>query len=493
MSALLRHYSAKSVAAVSGLFTLANLKRLLLLWVPAALMSAFLALCCVLLPWILNVALIGAVVFAVIMMVAPWVGLFLYVVVILFAPDLKLADLATMFSLLVFGIHLWRLKQARFVMPDQLRWPLWGFAALVLLSFVTGIFYFHTQIPYVYRDGRNFLYWLWLPMLALYCGSRPDGLRKLNRVMLAVAVLVSLMALFAAVTGIQIAATGRVGSLETAGAEQGAFTRVQMPGFPFVSWAMVWLVVTLLYKRINLFLGLALGGLLAAALVVNFGRGLWVWTLIGMLLPVFFIGQGRAAKLLITLVLLGGLGVATLAVVKPSTLDAITVRMMSVKDEGGRNTSYGWREWENQDALVALKNSPALGVGMGGEYRPWIPILRIFAEHTRYIHESYLYIALKLGIPGLLLMLAVFWRAWQHGRRSLPLVDEQDRTLLLACLCVFPAWLGLCLTQPELMLHSSVFYMTCVVTVFLASYKGVLPVAVPAHKRKRQRALEALA
>ncbi|MBV7535969.1 O-antigen ligase family protein [Duganella sp. sic0402] len=484
MSAMLRQYSAASLSALAGIFTRANLKRLVLLWLPVLLLSSFIGLCCVMLPWMLNAALIGAVVYAVVMLASPWLGLFMYVVVILFAPDVKLADVATAASLLAFCIHLLRLKKINYALPREVRWPLWGFAALVLLSFVTAIAYFHTQIPYIYRDGRNFIYWLWLPLLAVYCGSTPDGVRKLNRVMLAVAILVSVMALFAAVTGIQLAATGRVGSLETAGAAQGAFTRVQMPGFPFVTWALVWLVVMMLYRRVNMAVGILLGGLLAAALVVNFGRALWVWTLIGMLIPVFFIGQSRTAKLLVTLVTVGALGIAALAIAKPSTLDAIMVRMMSVKDEGGKNTSYGWREWENQDAVAALKRSPVIGVGMGGEYRNWIPILRVFAEHTRYIHESYLYIALKLGVFGLLLMLMVFWRAWRHGRRSMALAEQEDRLPLLASLCVFPAWLGLCLTQPELMLHSSVFFMTCILTVLLSSYRGRLLATAAQAKHK---------
>jgi hypothetical protein len=436
-------------------------------WISLLGVSFFVGLCCVFLPWWLNVALVALVTYTATLLLAPWLGFTLYVLIVLFSPDFKIADVATVFTLLIFTVQVLRKNVGTFKFPNAIRSTLLVFTGLILFSFTLSFLYFHNQIPYIYRDGRAFIYWLWIPLLWRLMANESDAIIKLGRVFFAVATTVALIALFEAVTGIQIIAIGLVGALDTAGAaSQSAFTRVQMPGFLYVMWAVVWLSLSLLYRKINYAVGAVLLIIFAAAIFVNFGRALWIWTFIAVITPIFFIGRRRATNFIASAFVIIVLGTTTLAVVHPSTLDAVAVRLLSVKDEGGRNTSYGWREWENQDAIATLKRSPLVGVGIGGEYRPWIRILAIFAEHTRYIHDSYLYIALKIGIPGLLCLLWLFWQSWNRGRRVISLIAEKNKLVILACVSFFPAIMGLSLTQPEFMNPYSIVLFASLIALF---------------------------
>ena len=469
----LRQYSVGFSSSLGGLFTRDNFKSLLVFWLPVFLASAFIGLCCVILPWILPLGLAAAIGYVATLFLLPWAGFGAYVVLAVVAPDFKIADVLTVLTMAVLVFRLFVYKQSAPALPPRLFFILTTFAAIVVVSFGLAIVYFHNSVSNIYRDGRVFLYWLWLPILWRMVAGHQEGLQKLVRVLLGVAFTVVLVAGFQWVSGIQIVATGLVASLGATSGFNESVTRVQMPGFLFVTWAIIWVCLQVLYKRINLLLGGLMLLVLIAGLYVNFGRGLWTWTFIGVMIPLFFVGGGRSVKL-IAVVILGGLfSVATLAIVKPSVLENVSERLLSVQNEGGRRTSYGWRALENRESLTTLQRSPAVGVGVGGEYRPWLHELRLFPDHVRYVHNSYLYVAVKLGIPGLLCLLALYWRSWNEARKRLPVVADQDRVPLLACLAFLPASLGLSITQPELMNPYSILLFVAVIVIF--AHASILP------------------
>jgi O-antigen ligase len=476
----LRQYSLGFSSALGGLFTKANVKALFLLWLPVFLASAFVGLCCVVLPWWLCVAMGAAAGYVVLLWLFPWVGFGAYVFVVLAAPDFKIADLATIVTLSIMVFRLWVYRSTAPAMPRRLYNVALAYGGFIALSFALAIVYFHNGVPNIYRDGRAFCYWIWLPVLWRMTAAHADGVQKLVRVLIGIAFTIVVLALFQWLTGKQVIASGLVASLGSGAGED--VTRVQMPGFMYVSFALIWLTQQILYKRINAWLGGGLALLALAGLYVNFGRGLWIWTFIGLLLPLFFVGGVRAFKLLGAVIVTGVLVIGTLAVVKPSLLEHAADRLLSVKNEGGKRTSYGWRELENHEATLTLRRTPIVGVGMGGEYRPWLHELRIFAEHVRYIHNTYFLVALKLGIPGLLCFLLFYWRAWNGARKGLPTVSERYRPTLLACLSFLPVAMGLSVTQPEIINPYGVLLFTAII-VLCANF-FVPDVAVVKPKRQ---------
>lgn len=427
----------------------------------AAVVGAF----CALLPWFIPLAAFLFVGYLGILWFLPWAGLVVCTVLIMCAPDFKIADALLVSSLPVFyfrfkggvvlPLHYVRLMKLLFV--------------FVFIGFVAGVFYFKNSAPFVYRDGRIFLYWLWVPVLWRMVSSDENNFEKLGKVILSVGVIVACLAVLQATTKMQIVAIGRVGALETTGAAQEEFTRVQLPGFLYVMWSLCWVIVSIQLRRIKRFVGGCALLLLVSALYVNFGRGLWIWSFVAVLILMFLLGRRHAVQIMLAGLVSISLLLPALYVAKPAMLDAALVRILSVKDEGGANTSYGWRQWENQDAIAALKKSPVLGVGVGGAYRKWFAVLREFDDHPRYIHNSYLFLALKIGVPGAVVLVLSLFAALRFGFVTAVANRGRAPVEMLATLSSLTAVLGLCATQPELMSNHSVFYFCAAVVLIFSS------------------------
>ncbi len=96
--------------------------------------------------------------------------------------------------------------------------------------------------------------------------------------------------------------------------------------------------------------------------------------------------------------------------------------------------SLQWRVFENNKAIESILKHPFLGVGLGGRYRE-LTTLQGEAEglwtrgslaagevsrFTRYVHNSYLSITVKMGIPSILVYLwfclAFLWCGWRTFR-----------------------------------------------------------------------------
>ncbi|MDC6166639.1 O-antigen ligase family protein [Paucibacter sp. XJ19-41] len=431
------------------------------------LFAAFLGLICVFLPWQYVIILCLASVFPLLAWFSPWAGLFFYLLIALLSPDLKIADLATVVLLIIFSLKIVS-TSSKFFLPRQYLVPFLIFIAGTSISLVLAFLFYRNQVPYIYRDGRSFLYWLWLPALYWLTNSTPAGFRKLARTLAAVAALVSIFAIFQWATGIQVIASGRVGALETNGDYQTALTRVQMPGFIFVMLALVWVIVAFAYGRKKWFVAAPIISILLLALYVNFGRALWIWSVAALFLCLFFVGAKRATLMLISLTIIGGVGTVGLSIFKPSIANSISERIFSIADEGGNRTSLGWRKLENEAASSRIASSPVFGVGLGGEYRKWVPELRLFEEHTRYVHNSYLFMALKVGLPATVSILWLIFMSWRAGYRSLGSTKAEDLPLKTAALVTLPAVLGLCFTQPELMNSFSIIFLSALLVILVS-------------------------
>jgi O-antigen ligase len=88
--------------------------------------------------------------------------------------------------------------------------------------------------------------------------------------------------------------------------------------------------------------------------------------------------------------------------------------------ETAQTTSLQWREFEVEKALQAIAKQPFTGVGLGNRYRSLTTFMNEasgwwtrgsiaageVSRFTRYVHNSYVSIAVKMGIPGLI---AILW------------------------------------------------------------------------------------
>jgi O-antigen ligase len=426
-------------------------------------LALFLGLSVAVLPWFLLIALAVVVVYPVLVFRMPWIAFAIYVAVVFMAPGFKSADAITLGTL---GLFVWRWLLHRGPMPSrQIVRPYMVFLVGVGVAGALGLFFYRYPVSMVYGDGRGFVYWLWLPLLYSLATGHPDGIRSMARVLAFVAGLVTFVALVQYFFGIRIITSGRVGGVDTGNLIE---TRVQMHGFLFVTLAIVWSLVALVHHPKRAWWLTPVLMLLLVALYVNFGRALWFWTLAAVLLAAGVSGLRRGSALAL-LVFVGATTVGlTLAQVKPEILGNIVERFESVRDEGGPRSSYGWRKRENEAALLQISRSPLVGLGLGAEYRSWIVEIARFDEHTRYVHNSYIFLAVKAGLPALAALVALLLISWWRGYRGTRSADVPERTVRIAALASLPPLLGVSITQPELVTPMSVLLFASMV-VLMAS------------------------
>lgn len=462
MATLTDRYPGPRIAGQRSRFSLGDLA----FWPAVVFVALFSGLLCAYMPWWLVLGMVAVLGYPLLLWVAPWAGIGFYAVAMVLSPDFKYSDVMTAMSLTLIGIKMLSAKD-RVMLPRSVLWPLAIFLGLVLLSLALAIGVFHHTVPFIYRDGRAFLYWLWLPLLYWMALSEPAGHIKLARVVLFAAIAIASIAIIQYVFQIQIVREGRVGGLETLGTFNNDITRVQMQGFAFVMVGLVWALVIAAQGGRRLFYALPLLLLFAAAIYLNFGRALWAWTTVAVLMSGLVLGLRRAALLGMALTALSVLGLVALFLVRPAVIDTAVERLASVADEGAIRTSGGWRTLENEASRAQITQSPLVGIGVGGEYRRWVYEIRIFAEHTRYVHNGYLFIALKLGIPALLVLLWLTLKPWWSAFRERARTQYQPRSMWIAIVASWLPIMGLSFTQPEIVTPQTVLLMCLGLTVMI--------------------------
>lgn len=425
----------------------------------------FLGVLSVFLPWVISVGFGLAVVFPVVLWNFPWVGVALTLSVVFIAPDVKWADLATGVALVIY-LAKYVLDGGRGLRLQEKRlsglFVIW--LGVIALSVLAGYFYFGNSISYIYRDSRPFLYWLWVPVIAWLLEKEDWRLDRLKSLFVFLGVLIASVALVQWVFGIQIVTSGRVGALETGGAYNVGETRVQMHGYVFVMGVFIWAICSLVLNPRGFALFLPLLLVSGLAIYVNYGRALWFWTAVAVFLAAFYLPKKRI--FILSLFAFPFLVIAFGAVNKyaPQKVDAAVERMLSVQDEGGERSSYGLRRLENRQALQQIYSNPLFGVGLGGEYRGWLSEIRNFEEHTRYVHNGYIFIALKTGVVSLALMCGFLALVWLKSARSFSArAGDPQSPFVIASIACFPACAGLSMTQPEIANPYGVFFLAVIV------------------------------
>ena len=204
-------------------------------------------------------------------------------------------------------------------------------------------------------------------------------------------------------------------------------------------------------------------GVLSLALLLTYTRAQWIATTIALALmatvfmPMYKAQIGRLALLSIPLFLIAfgllGFGLQGLLQETPLfTLLSNRATTLLTPDETIDSRSLQWRIFENEKALTSIAAHPLLGVGLGNSYRSltilqgeadgWFTSNSLAAgevsRFTRYVHSSYLWIPVKMGIPAFIIFLwfcaALPVEGWRL-MRSLP--DNRMKGIVLAIVTGF--------------------------------------------------------
>lgn len=410
----------------------------------------------------------------------PRRGLLLFLLASFFIPSYTKIDATALFIFFVAGIYFVAGKHWDVFRAPTIMRPLLFIAVLVAVSTLAGLTFEKNRIEDIYRDGRVFIYWLVLIPLAAWT-PKAQSARWLADRMLQIGLVVCLLAIAQGLTGKRLVDTGLVADLDTMSTRSMSTVRVQIPGFMFAMFGITYVTALLLgrvryvrpwqfaFKTIPIRIPLLpIFGVLSLGIIFNFGRALWFWTFVSLLIVAAQYGYRGFTRFLAWLAVPAVLGLATLAAVKPDMLETIGTRITSVAEEGGVGSSFGWRELEMQEGKKALESTALLGVGMGGKYRRFNLMLANFPDHTIYTHNGWLYLTLKLSIFGLL---AYLWLGWRVTRliATSPKRDDTERAVGASCIAFSLAFLGINFTQPEIMSHYGLltFVFICAIALFM--------------------------
>ncbi len=179
-------------------------------------------------------------------------------------------------------------------------------------------------------------------------------------------------------------------------------------------------------RRRRWFWGLA-ALLMAAALFLTYSRGAW---LVGVPAALLFLAAMRGRRALVMAA--GGLLVAALVVV----LGMGTGRLTSLLDRSEGTTFFRLQLWRS--SLTMIRDHPLLGVGLDNflyQYRTRYVLPTAWEEfNLSHPHNLVLDFWLRLGLPGLavlLWLLAAFFRTGFRAYRHLPAGDQRLLVLSL--------------------------------------------------------------
>lgn len=204
-------------------------------------------------------------------------------------------------------------------------------------------------------------------------------------------------------------------------------------------------------------------GVLGLALLLTYTRAQWIATTLALalmatvLVPMYKAQIGRLALLSIPifLIIFGFLGFWLQGLLEETpliTLLSDRATTLLTPDETIDSRSLQWRIFETEEALKSIARHPLLGVGLGNSYRNltalqgeadgWFTGNSLVAgevsRFTRYVHSSYIWIPVKMGIPAFVIFLwfcaALPFAGWRL-MRSLP--DSQMKGIVLAIVTGF--------------------------------------------------------
>lgn len=424
-----------------------------------------------------GLALIGAVVA---FFLFPRRGLIAFLLVSFYIPAYTKIDASAIAIFFIAGLYFIAGKHWDVLKTKTILRPLFFIALLITISTAAGLFFEKNKIEDIYRDGRVFLYWLVLIPLAAWTPKENSVVWLADR-MLQIGLVVCCLAIVQGITGKRLVDTGLVADLDTMNTQSMSTVRVQIPGFMFAMFALSYVTALLLgrvkyvrpwrlaFKVIPITIPLIpVFGLISMGIIFNFGRALWFWTFVSLFIVALQYGTKGLLRFLAWVAVPAAIGLAALAVTKPDLLETIGTRILSVADEGGVGSSFGWRELEMQEGLKALESTGLMGVGMGGKYRRFNEMLANFPDHTIYTHNGWLYLTLKLSILGLLAYLWLGYRVLQTIKRS-PKRSPNEQAIANASIAFTIAFLGINFTQPEIMSHYGLltFVFICAIALFL--------------------------
>lgn len=376
--------------------------------------------------------------------------------------DLAIPILLFIYAVKNYGLLIQKLDPlAKYIKPLSL------FLACAFVSVVIALVYKTAPAKDVLNEFRPFFTWLLFPLLCLAI----DNERKFSFFLKALFVLSTIVAvgmLVQSFTGYQIFEKGQsVRDLYTLGGSTKGVKRSETAAQFLMAGALVFIFSQYAFGKMNKFLVMLFATpILVGGIAVGFGRGLWLSVLLSIFVLGFYAKPANYIKFAIFACITFVLSATAISAYKPDYVDAVISRFSSATQEVEYGSSLGRRTEENIYAIDRVFDNPLLGVGLGGQFKPFGRDSLVWESESRYIHNSYVRIVTKLGVPGLLIaiwLVLVFWlRTYRIFRDC-----SVDPAIAFTCFwTIVTTTLLTAATQPNLAAQNGV--ATIVIALFVA-------------------------
>ena len=305
------------------------------------------------------------------------------------------------------------------------------------------------------NEARKALAYCAYPAALVLVSDRPS-LFRLAKGLVILAALEAVLAIAESLSG--GALTLLAGKLNPAAGFQG----VVFVGNFFVSGILVALVawVTMNWKqlRFSARVGcLVLSALMAAAVLLTLRRNLWVTTAATLGLLALIVRRKVVGPLVSTVVVGAIIFFVTILIVPTdgvgSVFDAVAFKVQQVVDPNftSETATVQVRMRETEAAIRKIREFPFLGIGLGATYYSTM-LHPMLAPNPGWVHNGYLWIAMKMGVPALVLLLMILVGTPLRALRSIRRIpDANTAGLVLGCALALVQLLAASFVEPVLM------------------------------------------
>lgn len=344
--------------------------------------------------------------------------------------------------------------------------PLISLLGIAFISSVVAFLYKTAPIKDVLTESRAYFTWIMLPILFLAIDNEARR-ERFKYIIFAIGILSALAVIIQSFTGFSLFSKGQeVRALWTMGSATASVLRSTTPAMFIMSAVLIYLLASYSLGQIKnglFFMTSCL--ILTGGILVGFGRGLWLSVIVGFFLISLFTRGSGYNRLLTTFMVLTLILISSLMIFKPDYLMAISDRFTSITSEAEHGESFGRRTVENSYAISKVAESPILGVGLGGHYKPAGPESLFWESETRYIHNSYVNVLTKIGFPGLLAMLWLVLRMQKRAWHVFRHTSVEKPLALSAFWILITTTIFTSITQPNLVAPNGI--ISIIIAVFL--------------------------
>jgi O-antigen ligase len=395
--------------------------------------------------------------------------------------------------------------------------PLLVFLALAFASVVYAVSFREVDLAHSLNEFRPLVYFGASIVVAMAL-TRPGRRTTLLIGLFVLADVVSAAPIFAQFAGAghllfpgmaewQVNDVGAGGVTDTVTSQGSGFglLRIVPPAallmFVIMILAFVWTLAPGLRPAVRIMCA-AQCAFLNLGLLLTYTRAQWIASVISVMIIAVLVPRALRVRLAYGLLVALGLSALVFALfqagvelpgggVQPA-VEAMLGRATSIlsPDATLNSASLQWRVFENEEALNSLAESPQ-GVGLGNTYRAITTYAGEAAGYqgsplNGFMHNSYLYIAVKTGVQGLVAFLwfclAVLLNGWRLFRK---MPNGPERWLVLAVLASFVGILQWSVTEPNFMLTGATITVGLMVGLLASLTGNSSPVGTQSVDRPR--------